>query len=211
MMRRAAFVLLILGSLGVAAYAMVAYTAFPVGSLVHPQMKATYATHRAAILIHIFAASLALLLGPWQFIGVVRKRWPALHRWIGRVYLGVGVLLGGTAGLYMAVYSFGGPVSVSGFGLAALLWLYTGLRGYSVARSGDFGAHRAWMIRSFALAFAAVTLRAQLGTCFGVGLSFESFYPVLAWSCWVPNLLVAELLIRSDRSAPRTQPSLGKP
>ena len=52
------------------------------------------------------------------------------------------------------------------------------------------------MIRNFALTFAAVTLRAYLGLSQAVfGLSFEAFYPVVAWLCWVPNLIVAEWLV----------------
>jgi hypothetical protein len=199
-MRKAAFILLTIASLSIAAYAIVAYTLFPVGSLVHPQMKATYAIHRIGILTHIFASSLTLLLGPWQFIPTVRVRWPHVHRNMGRVYLALGVLPGGLAGLYMALYAFGGIVSHTGFALLALIWLFTGYRAYAAARARDFVAHRAWMIRNFALALGALTLRIQLGACFAAKIPFETFYPILAWTAWIPNVIIAEWIVHRIKS-----------
>lgn len=201
-MRLAGFVLLVLACLSMSGYALVAYSILPAGSTVHPSMMATYSVERVGILTHVFASSLTLLLGPWQFSAGLRRSRPRLHRAMGRVYLGLGVLPGGVAGLYMAFHAFGGWVSYSGFAVLAGLWLLTGWRAYSAARRRDFGRHRAWMIRNFALALAAVTLRAQLGACAATGWAFESFYPLLAWSSWVPNALAAEWVIaRTGRSA----------
>lgn len=179
-MKTVALWILWISSIGVAVYALFAYLARPIGSTVHPQMMAVYAEHRVAILVHIFCSVLTLMLGPPQFLSGVRKNWPAAHRVMGRVYLGVGVLGGGLAGLYMAFVAFGGVVSTVGFALLALLWLATGFAAFTAARSRRLAEHRRWMIRNFALAFAAVTLRAQLGICAGAGLEFESFYPTLA-------------------------------
>ena len=52
-------------------------------------------------------------------------------------------------------------------------------------------------MRNFALTFAAVTLRVYLPTSMALGVPFESAYPLIAWLCWVPNLLVAEPLARA--------------
>lgn len=183
-------------SLGVAGYAVVAYTLLPLGANVHPQMRAVFEEHRAAILAHIFGSAVTLLLGPAQFSGSLRAGRPRLHRWLGRVYLGVGVLVGGAAGLYMAPLAFGGIVSQTGFATLAGLWLISGARAYAHARARRFDQHRAWMVRNFALAFAAVTLRLWLGAFAAAGLSFESYYPWLAWLSWAPNALAAEWLLR---------------
>lgn len=56
--------------------------------------------------------------------------------------------------------------------------------------------HRAWMTRSFLLALAAVTLRIYLPLSGLVGLPFDVSYRLISWMCWVPNLLVAEVLVR---------------
>jgi hypothetical protein len=199
--RRARFALLTLLSFSVALYALLAYGALPVGALVHPSMRANFEIHRLGIYTHIFASSLALLLGPAQFLQGLRTRRPALHRWLGRLYLGVGVLFGGLGGLYMSRYAFGGAVSTGGFGLLALAWLYTGVQAYRAARARHFAAHRVWMVHNSALSLAAVTLRMYLGLGLAAGLPFERIYPVIAWLCWLPNLLVAQLLVRREAGA----------
>jgi hypothetical protein len=182
-----------LASLGVGGYALVAYTTRPLGSLVHPQMQAIFETHRLGIFTHIFASSVAILLGPFQFMAAVRSRWPVFHRWSGRIYL-LGVLVGGLAAIHMSAFAFGGLVSTLGFSLLGLIWLYTGFRAYTTARARDFAAHRAWMIRNFSLTLAAVTIRIGIGIGFATGLPFEVFYPALTWLCWVPNLVAAEIV-----------------
>ena len=51
------------------------------------------------------------------------------------------------------------------------------------------------MVRSYALTLAAVTLRFYLPASLANGLPFEAVYAVIAWACWVPNLIVAEWLV----------------
>jgi len=199
--RRAAFSTMAFLSLGVAGYAAFVYGVLPLGSLLHPDMKVTYNSHAAGIYTHVFGALFALLLGPWQFSTRLRAARPALHRWMGRLYLGIGVLVGGIAGVYMAFHAFGGIVAQTGFGLLAVLWLYTGLRAYLAIRAGEAASHRRWMVRNFALSFAAVTLRLWLPGSVASGIAFEVAYPVIAWACWVPNLVIAELAFNRDRVA----------
>ena len=62
-MRMAGSFLLVVLSLGVAGYALVGYGLLPPGELVHPDMKAAFASDAAAIRLHAFAAALALILG----------------------------------------------------------------------------------------------------------------------------------------------------
>lgn len=177
---------------GVAAYAVFAYGFLPLGSLLHPDMKASFLTHKVGIYAHVFASAVAISIGPFQLLASMRRRFVRLHRWMGRVYLGIGVLVGGLAGLYMATFAFGGIVSKLGFALLAVLWLYTGLRAFLAIRRGEVTEHRRWMVRNFSLTLAAVTLRILLPASQIAGIPFELAYPAIAWLCWVPNLLVAE-------------------
>ena len=183
-------------SVGVAGYALVAYSVVPLGNLVHPQMKLAFEAHRAAIFVHIFCSALAMVLGPWQFMPGLRARRPALHRWSGFLYLLAGVLPGGIAGLYVSNFAFGGAFNQMGFAVLAVLWLSSGYAAYRAIRNGNVQAHRQWMLRNFAFTFAAVTLRIYLGTFAAIGIPFETFYAWLGWLCWVPNLLFIEWLIR---------------
>jgi hypothetical protein len=53
------------------------------------------------------------------------------------------------------------------------------------------------VIRNFALTLAAVTLRMYLPLMlFLLHWSFRTSYITVSWLCWVPNLLVAEWIVR---------------
>lgn len=183
-------------SFGVAAYAIATYGFGHGAERLHPEMRVAFESHPIAINTHIFASTLALLLGPLQFSARLRRERPALHRWLGRVYLGVAVSIGGAAGLYMSQHAFGGPFAKLGFAGLAVAWLFTGARAFMAARNRDFLSHRHWMFRNYALTFAAVTIRLYLAPVFIFGLSFATSYAIIAWLCWVPNLLVAEWLAK---------------
>lgn len=127
---------------GVAGYAVFAYGVMPLGALVHPDMKLNFIAHQAGIYTHVFASLVALTLSPFQFSGRLRSKRPQLHRLMGRIYLGVGVVIGGLSGLYMAAFAFGGWVGQLGFACLALGWLFTGLRAFQAIRSGAVQAHR---------------------------------------------------------------------
>jgi hypothetical protein len=60
--------------------------------------------------------------------------------------------------------------------------------------------HRAWMLRSYALTFAAVTLRIWLPLSQIAGIPFQEAYAAIAWLCWVPNLVVVEWFILRRRT-----------
>ena len=179
-------------TLGVAGYAVFAYGFLPLGSMVHPDMKANFLAHSTGIYVHAFASIVALTLGPFQFSEHFRQQYTNIHRWFGRTYLAVGILVGGLSGLYMSQFAYGGLMAKLGFAMLAVLWLYTGLRAYLAIRRGAIAEHRKWMVRNFSLTFAAVMLRLYLPTSMAAGVEFSLAYPIIAWLCWVPNLAFAE-------------------
>lgn len=191
--------LLLFLSFGVAGYAAFAYGFLPLGSLVHPDMKANFLVHSGGIYTHVFASIVALMLGPLQFSARLRRRHLNLHRWFGRAYLAIGVLVGSVSGLYMSQFAHGGPVARLGFAALALAWFYSGLRAYLAIRGGAVEAHRKWMVRNFSLTFAAVTLRIYLPAAMVAGVDFALAYAVIAWLCWVPNLVFAEWRYNTER------------
>jgi uncharacterized membrane protein len=179
------------------------------------EQKAVYLAHHAMLMVHIVASMLAILIGPFQFLPQLRKgRLLKIHRWLGRVYL-VSVLLGGLSGLYMAQFGYGGLITELGFATLAILWLYSGYRAYKQIRNKDIEGHRQWMIRNYALILAGTLLRLWMPILVGgVGIEFVMAYRAVAWLCWVPNLLVAEWIIRRTKdSQPRTRMAarLGNP
>ncbi|HSV57888.1 MAG TPA: DUF2306 domain-containing protein [Variovorax sp.] len=148
------------------------------------------------MMLHVAGAATALLLGPWQFLAGLRSRRPQVHRWIGRVYV-LCCLFGGVSGLLLALGSTAGPIATAGFGLLGIAWIATTARGWQLARQRRFRNHREWMIRSFALSFAAVTLRIYLPLPSLLGIDFLPAYQAISFLCWVPNLLVAEWWLRT--------------
>lgn len=153
--------------------------------------------------IHAFAAGLALLLGPFQFIKKLRDSRPVIHRWTGRVYL-VGILAGSISGLIIAQGTTAGLTGRFGFSMLALIWFYTGLRAYISIRGGRTEEHKRWMIRNFSLTFAAVTLRLWIGIGMAVQIgmfgipeeeAFVAMYQTVPWLSWVPNIIVAQAII----------------
>lgn len=157
---------------------------------------------------HVLGSGIALLIGGFQFLPGLRARRTGLHRWLGRIYLSA-VLIGGIGGIALAGRADGGLAGQFGFSLLAVLWLLSGWQAYAAIRRRDIPAHRVWMIRNFSLTFAAVTLRIYLGLAQGpAGISFDAFYPVVAWLAWVPNLIIAEwFIIASPRMAWRLSPA----
>jgi Predicted membrane protein (DUF2306) len=82
-----------------------------------------------------------------------------------------------------------------GFGTLALVWLFTAALAFARARQRRFDEHRAWMMRSYSLTFAAATVRLA-----GLPILVLTRDPIVAITCtfwsWILNLVVAEWLIR---------------
>jgi len=146
--------------------------------------------------LHVSAGPIALMLAPFQMSAKFRSRNLARHRMLGRIY-GLLILVSGVSALVIAFNAMGGLPTRTAFALLAVFWLGTTARAIVHARAGRIPLHREWMIRSVALTFAGVTLRLWLAAGAVAGLPFDTVvYPSSAWLCWVPNLLVAEWIIR---------------
>ena len=149
---------------------------------------------RPWLAVHALGSATALLVGMFQFLPAVRRA-RGLHRWLGRIYA-AGCIVGGAAGLVMSFGSTAGPIAGLGFGLLAVCWIYATTQAWRFARARRFDEHRRWMIRSFAMTFAAVTLRLYLPVAPMLGFDFMDGYRLTAWVSWIPNLIVVELWMR---------------
>ncbi|MFI2264208.1 DUF2306 domain-containing protein [Streptomyces tubercidicus] len=201
-----------LSSVAIAGYFVGQYAQGTLADLAHNGvgLAPTYASRawpvQAAFWVHIVTAGLALALGPWQFSRRLRTRNLGVHRGIGRAYM-ITVAVGSVSALVMSMFSSVGILGFFGFGSLAVLWGWTAWRAYRAVRERDIRGHQAWVIRNFALTYAAVTLRlwlgvlvfAQLPFVHGEGafdrISAEAYAP-LPFLCWLPNLVIAEFMIR---------------
>lgn len=198
------WITMLLASIGVAGYAI---TLILTPDIAPPFLREGLSNRELRYYFHFIGGGIALISGALQFNRTIRTKWPSIHRLVGRVYL-VSVLASGSAGLLMAFTSAGNWITDLGFGLLGLLWLLTGVLAYQRIRQQNIEEHQKWMIRNYALTLAAVSLRVYLPLSLGVfKFNFSDVYMIIAWACWVPNLIIAEWIFIKTLKKPKT--SLG--
>lgn len=160
-------------------------------------------TATVGIGIHFAAGGIILILGCIQLIGSFRKKYPAAHRWIGRVYIAASLL----AGLGGLVFIFiqgtvGGTVMNIGFSLYGILMIICATETIRHAMAKRFELHRAWAIRLFALAIGSWLYRMDYGFWFllanGYGHTDQfngGFDYFMDFFFYLPNLAIAEIYI----------------
>ncbi|UJH66623.1 DUF2306 domain-containing protein [Allomuricauda sp. SCSIO 65647] len=144
---------------------------------------------------HIIFGGIALLTGWSQFSKKLRTKHLYLHRNLGKIYVAA-VLISGVCAVYIGFYATGGWVTSLGFILLGLVWLYTTIAAYRAIKKKDLQLHQGMMIYSYAACFAAVTLRLWLPLLTFAFGEFLIAYKIVAWLCWVPNLIFAHLWVR---------------
>ena len=153
---------------------------------------------RIAFFIHVYASMWALLAGFTQFSSYIQSLYPRVHRTLGYVYVTNVLLITGPASFVMGIYANGGMTSKFAFVILAILWIAFTAVALVKAKNGDFGSHRNFMIRSYALTLSALTLRAWKWSITNTAAELPPMdvYRAVAWLGWVPNLIAAELFIR---------------
>ncbi|MEP0714190.1 DUF2306 domain-containing protein [Algoriphagus sp.] len=154
----------------------------------------------AGFYTHIILGGIALLIGWTQFPKGFRERNRKLHKKIGMAYV-TAAFFSSLAGIYIGFYATGGIVSMLGFLSLGISWLFTTMMGWFTAKKHNFEAHEDWMIFSYAACFAAVTLRIWLPILIILHQGeFIPAYQIVAWLCWVPNMIVAYWMVKSKKS-----------
>jgi uncharacterized membrane protein len=161
----------------------------------------------AAVVVHIIGAAAYILVGAFQFVPQIRRRHLTWHRRAGRILAVAGLLVAGSALFMTLVYA---PQPGTGILLYVLRLVFGSamaaslVLGVTAIRRRDITAHRAWMIRAYAIGLAAGTqafTEGFSGAIFGSG----PFRDDLAKGAgWVVNVVVAEWVIR--RPARRRRP-----
>ena len=156
---------------------------------------------------HVLAAAVITTCGLLQLVPKIRSRWPVLHRWSGRLFLAMALILsiGGlwlvwVRGSYMTVP---GAIAISMDGVL-ILWFAT--MAWITARRRDFAAHRRWALRTFIVASGVWFMRLGYivwgvltgGAGIERGLSgpFDLFW---AFATHLLPLAVLELYLRAER------------
>lgn len=153
---------------------------------------------RAGFYIHVFTSVLALAAGLTQFSATIMRKFPKLHRRMGWIYIVVVLFLSGPGALVMSIHANGGFAAKISFTVLSIIWIIFTFIAFQKIRKKNFIAHGEFMLRSYALTFSAITLRMYLVfiNYFHFGLSPIEKYVLVAYLSWIPNLLLAEFLIR---------------
>lgn len=151
---------------------------------------------------HVLISALILVIGFFQ-VSNIGRNWIRVHRALGRVYVFGILFLAAPGGLVMAFFINRGPWVLTSFLFQVAFWFLFTTLAFDSIRKKRIDEHRAWMLRSFALTCAAITLRLYifLTSLRTLDLTYPAAYATIAWLSWVPNLLFAEVYLRSFRPA----------
>jgi hypothetical protein len=153
---------------------------------------------RIGFYAHVFTSVFVLLAGAIQFSRYVIFKWPRVHKFAGYSYIWLVLFVSGPGALAMAIHANGGLPAKGSFVLQTCLWfLFTSAAWYYAIKK-KWTQHAEAMLLSYSLTFAAVTLRVLvviLSQMHIKGLRPLDAYIFVAWMSWVPNMVVAALLI----------------
>ena len=145
--------------------------------------------------LHIILGGIALLIGWTQFSVKLRTKKLKLHRQVGKFYV-IAAMVSALTSIYIAFYATGGIIASLGFMSLGVVWFFTTWKAYTEIRKGHIENHQKMMIYSYAACFSAVTLRIYLPVLVVLFHDFNKAYVIVAWLCWVPNILVAYILVK---------------
>ncbi|AYQ34014.1 DUF2306 domain-containing protein [Runella sp. SP2] len=149
--------------------------------------------------VHILSSWWVMGIGLLQFIPSFVKKYRRLHQTLGKVYVFSILFLAAPSGFVLALYANGGLPAKVGFSLQCLVWWLTTLVAWYEIRKNQWQRHVEWMMRSYAVTLAAMSLR--VGSY--VMVYFLSTKPIetyltVTWASWVVNLIIAEVLIYNN-------------
>lgn len=165
-----------------------------------------------ALLFHLSLVAVVMLGGVLQLIPGLRRRWPAFHRWTGRVYL-ASVVIVSVGGLILNLTRepIGTPAQNLATRINAVLILGFAALALQRARAGRIDLHRRWALRLFLAASGVWFIRLMWWlwavVVRGLGYepgSFDASFTVMNFAQFLLPLLVLELYFRAqDRGGPR--------
>jgi uncharacterized membrane protein len=155
---------------------------------------------RFAFQVHVITSSLVLLAGFTQFSQTIRKKTPRVHRFAGWLYIIATLGLALPSGFILALSANGGVSTQICFVILGILWGISTVLALYAAFQKQLIQHRNWMIRSFALALSALSLRTWKLVLYELQPYWDwltplHIYQLEAWLGWTINLLIAELVI----------------
>lgn len=161
-----------------------------------------------AFAFHVLGAAVITTSGWLQLIPMIRRHWPRLHRWNGRIFLTMAGLMA-LNGLVLVWMRGSWTTITGGIGVSmnALVILACGVQALRFARARDFGTHRRWALRLFVAAsgvwFTRVFYMAWAIPTGGAGIEPTLTGPfdlIVAYANTIIPMTVLEIYFRAERS-----------
>ena len=152
------------------------------------------AAYKGLLLLHGLGGATALTAGGLQMSSRIRRTRIALHRTLGKVYLGA-VCFSAPIALYIGTSPLE-PVTIhveqvfqAGF------WALSALIAWACIRSGQMPLHKAWMMRSYG--FTLIFILARVPDAF-MNTEDPQFLSDMLWSLVIAALIAPELILTTQ-------------
>jgi uncharacterized membrane protein len=151
---------------------------------------------------HALPASVVLVLQGLQFRSDIRRKWPRVHRIVGRILVLL-ITVGAISAFQLGRQTFAGTFAKVGYCLLAVYWIVTALAGFYFIRiDRDIARHRDWMTRNYTATLSAFTLRLFVPIAVATKLDWRLTFQLVAWGAWLPQVLAVEYyLFRRARTS----------
>jgi uncharacterized membrane protein len=175
-------------------------------------LDAAFAAKPVLTLLHIVPALVFVILVPFQFSPSFRNRHLRVHRWMGRITVALGAIVGLSA-LPMSRHPVGGALEASATLFYDGFFLFALTKSFLYIRQRRISLHREWVIRAMSIALGIATVRPVMGVFFATssktGLTPHDFFGIAFWIGFTSTYAAGELWIRHTRTplparAPRT-------
>jgi uncharacterized membrane protein len=166
-------------------------------------LDAGFAKHAALTLVHIIPGALFFLLAPLQFVPSIRAKHLRWHRWLGRILVISGLVIGVSALVMSFTMNIGGANETAATTLFGTLFLFCLIKAYRHIRRKEVAQHREWMIRAFAIALGVAATRPVVGMFFAFRrLTPHEFFGIAFWIGFTITFFAAEAWIDYTRERP---------
>jgi hypothetical protein len=166
------------------------------------ELDALFAAKASLTLAHILPALALMLLVPFQFSRRFRARHLKAHRWIGRVVMVLGLIVG-VSGLTLLKNPVGGAAELTAILCFDTLFLVALAKAYVYARARAIALHREWVIRAMSVAVGVATVRPIMGAFFATarltGMTPHEFFGIAFWIGLTLTSIAGEAWIRRTR------------
>jgi hypothetical protein len=168
--------------------------------------------------VHVLLAAAVTIGGLLQLVPVIRKRAPGWHRWIGRIFFSIAVVMA-ASGLWLTWvrHTYLSVISGIAVSLDGILILACAIMAWRLALRRDFAAHRRWAMRAFMVVNGVWFLRVGMMAWVllsggGIGMNDSlsgSADIVIQFGAYLVPLAVLEAYFRAQLSDGRLMKNAG--